>query len=72
MLKYRLLPPWLFASFGPDGLMFGSDWPVCLLAGSYGRVIEALRRALGAGLTAETERKIFGETAVRFYGLRRT
>src|SRR5438270_694431 len=33
--------------FGPDRLMFGSDWPVCELAGSYGQVRDALVEALG-------------------------
>jgi L-fuconolactonase len=37
----ELLAPYLevtFDAFGADRLMFGSDWPVCLLAGSYDRV----------------------------------
>jgi L-fuconolactonase len=55
--------------FGPDRLMFGSDWPVCLLAASYERVVEALREALGPITAAERE-KIFGGTAIRFYELR--
>src|SRR6266700_100270 len=29
-----------FETFGPDRLMFGSDWPVCLLAGTYRQVME--------------------------------
>jgi L-fuconolactonase len=54
--------------FGPDRLMFGSDWPVCELAGSYGRVYEAAVEAIGPLSAAERE-KIFGGTAARFYGL---
>ena len=54
--------------FGVDRLMFGSDWPVCLLAGSYGRVIEALRYSL-ADLPAEANAKIFGANAIGFYRL---
>ena len=57
--------------FGVDRLMFGSDWPVCLLAGSYGRVIEALRYSL-ADLPAEANAKIFGANAVGFYRLAAT
>jgi len=54
--------------FGPDRLMYGSDWPVCLLAGAYDVVHAALGEALGS--TSEDERrKIFGETAARFYRL---
>jgi L-fuconolactonase len=57
--------------FGPDRLMFGSDWPVCLLAASYDQVVDATRQVLdGLGvLTPEAERAIFGETAIRWYGL---
>lgn len=54
--------------FGPDRCMFGSDWPVCELAGSYQRVYEALVEALGP-ITAGEREKIFGGTAARFYGL---
>jgi L-fuconolactonase len=55
--------------FGPDRLMFGSDWPVCLLAGSYGRVMDALQHCL-RDLPAEAKAKIFGGNAIRFYRLR--
>jgi L-fuconolactonase len=55
-------------SFGPDRLMFGSDWPVCELAASYGEVRQALVEALGP--ISESERSaIFGGTASRFYRL---
>ncbi len=54
--------------FGPDRLMFGSDWPVCELAGTYEQVRQALVDALGP--LSETERgAIFGGTASRFYNL---
>jgi L-fuconolactonase len=54
--------------FGEDRVMFGSDWPVCTLAGSYHQVIEALREALGP-ISPETEAKIFGGNAIRWYRL---
>jgi L-fuconolactonase len=55
--------------FGPDRLMFGSDWPVCELAGSYERVYHGLVEALGP--ISESERSaIFGGTAARFYHVR--
>jgi L-fuconolactonase len=55
-------------AFGPDRLMFGSDWPVCELAAAYFEVFEALEQALRP--LSETERAaIFGGTAARFYGL---
>jgi L-fuconolactonase len=57
------------AAFGPDRLMFGSDWPVCLLAAGYGEVHAALVEALGP-LPEPATRAIFGGTAIAAYGLR--
>ncbi|MFC7479030.1 amidohydrolase family protein [Luedemannella flava] len=54
--------------FGPRRLMFGSDWPVCLLAASYGDVLAALEQALPP-LPAADRREIFAGTATRVYGL---
>ncbi len=54
--------------FGPDRLMFGSDWPVCELAATYAQVKDALVENLGPISKAEHE-KIFGGTAARFYGI---
>jgi L-fuconolactonase len=54
--------------FGAERCMFGSDWPVCELAGSYEQVVDALREALGPVSESEGE-QIFGGTARRFYGL---
>ena len=54
--------------FGPDRLMFGSDWPVCLLAGSWKEVLAAFTQALGAQ-SIDLREKILGETAQRFYKL---
>lgn len=57
--------------FGHDRLMFGSDWPVCLLAASYDEVVAATREALERleVLTPETDRAIFGGTAAHWYNL---
>lgn len=54
--------------FGPARLMFGSDWPVCLLASSYRRVLEALDEILGP-LSAPERDAIFAGTALRAYRL---
>jgi L-fuconolactonase len=51
--------------FGPDRLMFGSDWPVCLLAGSWKEVLAAFTQALGPR-QEEFRLKILGETATKF------
>jgi L-fuconolactonase len=48
--------------------MFGSDWPVCELAGSYETVFSTLRE-LTQTLSASEQSLIFGETAKRFYRL---
>jgi L-fuconolactonase len=55
--------------FGPDRCLFGSDWPVCLLAGTYGQVYDALAEAI-ADLEAAARAAIMGGTAARVYGLR--
>jgi L-fuconolactonase len=57
------------ASFGFDRVMFGSDWPVCLLAGSYDQVIGALNEILATKLDKDKEEKLFGLNAARFYKL---
>lgn len=54
--------------FGVDRLMFGSDWPVCTLAGTYQQVVEALHQTLGP-LPESAARKVWGENACTFYQL---
>ena len=54
--------------FGMDRLMFGSDWPVCLLASSYGRVFDAALEALGS-MTDKERDAFLGGNAKRFYRL---
>lgn len=56
------------AVFGPERCLFGSDWPVCLLAGSYSRVHETLLELIAA-LSPREQDWVLGETAVRFYHL---
>jgi len=57
----------VFNSFGCDRLLFGSDWPVCLLAGTYEQVVNLIEDytsndSIGRG-------KIFGGNALSFYSL---
>jgi len=52
--------------FGPARIMFGSDWPVCLLAASYGQVLESVEILL-AGLDDKDRKRIFSESAIEFY-----
>ena len=55
-------------AFGPARVMFGSDWPVCLLAASYGEVVAAAEELL-AGLPAAERDQVLGGTAARAYRL---
>jgi L-fuconolactonase len=54
--------------FGPDRLIFGSNWPVCLVAGTYSQVYDALLQALG-DITPAEKAAIFGDNAVVAYRL---
>ncbi len=54
--------------FGYDRLMFGSDWPVCLLAGTYRQVWDAAHTTVGP-LSDEEHAKVFGRNAATFYKL---
>lgn len=56
-------------SFGADRLMFGSDWPVCLLAGSYAEALNALRTVLDPQLSKDQQAAVYGLNAIRFYQL---
>jgi len=56
------------AAFRPERLMFGSDWPVCLLSGDYAAVTGIVSDFIAALTEAERE-AILGGTARRFYGL---
>ena len=60
-----------FEAFGADRLMFGSDWPVCLLAGSYRQVLGILEEYF-ENYPADVRAKIFGGNAAQFYGLKTT
>ena len=59
----------VFAAFGPDRLMFGSDWPVCLLAGSYEQVYRLAADYVTdvARWDAVAQAKFFGGNCARFY-----
>ncbi len=69
--RYEDFVPYLeiaLEAFGPDRLMFGSDWPVCLLGGTYGEVFGIIDRFTQSVSEAERE-KIFSGTARAFYGI---
>ncbi len=58
----------ILAVFGADRIMWGSDWPVCLLRASYGDWHSAALE-LTEHLSDTDKAQIFGGTAARFYGL---
>jgi L-fuconolactonase len=58
----------VFNAFGVERLMFGSDWPVCLLAATYGQVKQLIDNYV-TGYPEAGKEKIFGGNAARFYGL---
>lgn len=65
-----LRPYWDTAleAFGTPRLMFGSDWPVCLLRSDYTRWVAAVE-ALSAGLSPGEQRDLWSQTAIRTYRL---
>lgn len=58
----------VFEAFGTNRLMFGSDWPVCLLAGSYSRNKKIITSYIKQLNNSEQE-QIMGLNAINFYGL---
>jgi L-fuconolactonase len=55
-------------AFGAKRLMFGSDWPVCLLASNYSEVKQLIEGYL-RNFSSQEREEIFGGTATKFYGL---
>ncbi|MEI9919508.1 MAG: amidohydrolase family protein [Bacteroidota bacterium] len=54
--------------FGPSRLVYGSDWPVCLVAGSYEEQFGVVQKAIEK-LSASEKKQILGENAIHFYNL---
>ena len=61
----------VLAEFGSDRVMFGSDWPVCLLAGADRAGVKAMVQAIVPALDAAAEEAIWGGCARTWYGLAR-
>jgi L-fuconolactonase len=58
----------IFNAFGPARVMFGSDWPVCLLAGGYQGTMQVTQNYI-AKLSATEQEQFWGGNAISFYGL---
>jgi L-fuconolactonase len=68
---YKQIKPFLdvvFDAFGTDRIMFGSDWPVCLVAGDYSQVKVVIETYM-KDFSVSEKAKVFGENAARFYGI---
>jgi L-fuconolactonase len=55
-------------AFGTDRILFGSDWPVCLVAASYEEML-AIVKDYFASLSKDEQENFFGLNAIRFYNL---
>ena len=55
-------------AFGADRIMFGSDWPVCLLGGNYNEILHVATTYFSA-FTKNEQDKFFGNNAIKFYNL---
>ncbi|PPK85901.1 L-fuconolactonase [Neolewinella xylanilytica] len=67
----QLLQPYIevvLEAFGPERVMYGSDWPVCLVAAEYSAQLRALEFACAA-LSESEKHAIFGKNAAGFYGI---
>ena len=58
----------VLSAFGPERLMWGSDWPVLELAGTYGDWLQ-VAQDLTATLSDADRAQVFGKTAIHFYDL---
>lgn len=69
--RYEHFEPYLdciFHSFGPDRIMYGSDWPVCLVAAEYNDVKKVAMQYI-SGLSKTEQAQVMGLTAMDFYNI---
>ena len=69
--KPEQIHPYMFLvleTFGPERVMYGSDWPVCLVAGNYNQV-KGLVVDFISSLSTTEKKAIMGENAIQFYNL---
>jgi len=59
----------VYKSFGEDRIMFGSDWPVCLVAASYDQVVDIVTSYFKAKLSDQAMNKLMGLNCINFYKL---
>ncbi|WP_031428590.1 amidohydrolase family protein [Flavimarina sp. Hel_I_48] len=69
---YKDLDPYMnivLEAFGPERILYGSDWPVCLVAGQYGEVLEVAKRFANS-LSAQEQEQFWFKNAIEFYNLK--
>lgn len=70
--QYEDFVPYLdvvFEAFGPDRILIGSDWPVCLVAGSYHEIMNIVKKYIQK-FDIETQNKVLGLNAMKAYKLK--
>jgi len=55
-------------AFGVNRILFGSDWPVCLLAADYKKTVDIVKDYFSS-FSIDEQSKVFGQNAVEFYNL---
>jgi L-fuconolactonase len=65
---FKLFLDVVFNSFGVDRILYGSDWPVCLLAAEYKEVMTIIENYI-KNFSSDDQAKIFGGNAIRIYNL---
>ncbi|HMC01999.1 MAG TPA: amidohydrolase family protein [Flavobacteriaceae bacterium] len=58
----------VFKAFGVERLMFGSDWPVCLLASNYAQVVKLIENYM-TPLSQKEQEDIMGKNTMKFYNI---
>lgn len=69
--QYKDFLPYLniiFEAFPNDRIMYGSDWPVCLLGGNYGKIKSILEKYTD-NLSITKQKRLWGENALNFYNI---
>ena len=59
---------WVLNAFGTERILYGSDWPVCLVAGNYGQVKNLVVDFI-SNLSDDEQKAIMGKNAYNFYSL---
>lgn len=58
----------IFEEFGAHRIMYGSDWPVCLLSGNYSKTKEIVTTYIKK-LSSQEQQQVMGLNAINFYGI---